>query len=123
MTWIAVGKTDEFPINEIKEILVAGGVMAIVRTVSGFRAFDNNCAHMGVPLSRGRIEGDTVICPLHNWAYDLRTARITYPPRAGRFATFFTKVEGDTVMVWPAVRGEEDVECDIAACAAQLTPR
>lgn len=123
MSWIPVGTTDEFPLNQVKEVLVGGGVIAIVRTASGLHAFDNNCAHMGVALSRGRIEGDTVICPLHNWAYDLRTSRITYPPRAGRFATFYTKVEEDTVMVWPALRAEADVECDGAACPAGDTPR
>jgi nitrite reductase/ring-hydroxylating ferredoxin subunit len=123
MGWIAVGKTHEFPLGEIKEVLIDGGVMAIARTPSGFRAFDNNCAHMGVALSRGRIEGETVICPLYNWAYDLRTARITYPPNGGRFSTFFTKVEGDTVMVWPAVRSEEDIQCETAACPAQKVAR
>lgn len=119
MTWIPAGRTDEFPLGEIKEVLVGGGVIAIARTPSGFRAFDNNCAHMGVALSRGRIDGETVTCPLHNWSYDLASGRITYPPRAGRFATFFTKVKGGTVMVWPAVRSEEDIRCDVAACAAQ----
>lgn len=122
MAWIPIGKADEFELNEIREILVAGGVVAVVRTPSGFRAFDNNCAHMGVALSRGRIEGDTVICPMHNWAYDLRTGRITYPPRAGCFATFFTKTEGENVFVWPAVRAESDIECDAADCPASVPP-
>jgi nitrite reductase (NADH) small subunit len=119
MSWIEVGKTAEFPLGEIREVLVGGGVMAIARTPSGIRAFDNNCAHMGVALSSGRIDGETVTCPLHNWAYDLASGRITYPAGAGRFATFFTKVEGDTVMVWPAVRSEEDIQCDLAACPAR----
>jgi nitrite reductase/ring-hydroxylating ferredoxin subunit len=113
MSWITVGKSAEFPLNQIKEVLVAGGVMAVVRTPSGLHAFENNCAHMGVALSRGRVEGDTVICPMHDWAYDLRTASITYPPCAGRFATFFIKEEGDSVMVWPAVRVPADIEASL----------
>jgi nitrite reductase (NADH) small subunit len=123
MSWTAVGNIDDFPLDQIKEVLVAGGVMAVVRTASGVHAFDNNCAHMGVALSRGRIEGDTVICPMHNWAYDLRSSRIIYPPTAGRrFATFYTKVEGDTVMVWPAPRPEGESRCDGTACATQPAP-
>lgn len=106
--WIPVGTTGDFAPGSITEVLLAGGVVAIAHTDTGFHAFDNNCRHMGVALSRGRLEGDTVVCPMHNWAYDLRTSRITCPARAGVFATFPTRVEGDTLMVLPVVRPPSD---------------
>jgi nitrite reductase/ring-hydroxylating ferredoxin subunit len=100
--WVPVADVGDMPLNEIQEVLVAGGVMAVVRTDSGIYAFDNNCAHMGVALSRGRLEGDTVVCPMHNWAYDLRTSKICNPPSGRRFITFPTKVEDGKLMVWPS---------------------
>jgi nitrite reductase/ring-hydroxylating ferredoxin subunit len=58
---------------------------------------------MGVSLAKGRLCRDVVTCPLHNWAYDLRAATITYP-RAGRpFTTFPVRIESDQLLVrrWP----------------------
>jgi nitrite reductase/ring-hydroxylating ferredoxin subunit len=97
--WVPVATTGELPLNEIREVLAGGGVIAVVRTSSGFYAFDNNCAHMGVALSRGQLEGDTVICRMHRWAYDLRTSTITQPPAGRSFVTFPTRVAGDTLLV------------------------
>lgn len=102
LDWVPVAELSDLPLNEIQEVLVDGGVIAVVRTDSGVYAFDNNCAHMGVALSRGRLEGDTLICPLHNWAYDLRSSTICYPPMGRSFTTFPTKIEQGKVMVWPS---------------------
>ena len=102
LDWVVVANIDDMPIGEIQEVLVAGGVIAIVRTSSGAYAFDNNCAHMGVSLSQGRIEGDTVICPLHNWSYDLRAATMGYPSPGRPFTTFPTKILNGQLLVWPS---------------------
>jgi 3-ketosteroid 9alpha-monooxygenase subunit A len=30
---------------------------------------DARCAHMGADLGCGRIAGDEIVCPYHNWRY------------------------------------------------------
>ena len=36
-----------------------------------FRLCEDRCPHMEAPLSKGRLEGDAIVCPLHFWKFDL----------------------------------------------------
>ena len=41
------------------------------RTAQGaVAALDDRCAHRGMPLSAGRVDGERVRCPYHGWEYD-----------------------------------------------------
>ena len=41
----------------------------------------DRCGHMGAPLSMGKIEGCSVVCPLHDAAFDLMTGEIVRQSR------------------------------------------
>nr|AEH76924.1 Rieske 2Fe-2S family protein [Bradyrhizobium sp. JS329] len=97
--WVAVAGLADVPKGEIREVLFDGGVIAIAHTESGFFAFDNNCAHMGVSLAQGALCGDVVICPLHKWSYDLKTAVMTYPQAGRPFSVFPLKIVNDQLLV------------------------
>jgi 3-phenylpropionate/trans-cinnamate dioxygenase ferredoxin subunit len=49
-------------------------------------ALEDRCGHMAAPISMGKVEGCTVVCPLHDAAFDLTTggivrgARLPTPP-------------------------------------------
>ncbi|MFF5981764.1 Rieske 2Fe-2S domain-containing protein [Streptomyces olindensis] len=72
----------------------AGERIALYRGESGtVHALEDRCAHRQVPLSMGVVEGDTLLCCYHAWAYrgDGRISRIPYlskadgrPPRGVR---------------------------------------
>lgn len=50
---------------------VAGHRCVLFRERSGTaRALADRCAHRGVPLSAGRVEGDGIRCAYHGWRYD-----------------------------------------------------
>ncbi|HLO77185.1 MAG TPA: Rieske 2Fe-2S domain-containing protein [Magnetospirillum sp.] len=52
-------------------ITVHGTPMALFRGESGHvGAVEDRCPHRMVPLSAGRIRGDTLACPYHGWRYD-----------------------------------------------------
>ena len=36
-------------------------------------ALDNECPHKGGPLGEGVVENGCVLCPLHGWAFDVKT--------------------------------------------------
>lgn len=43
------------------------------RTARGYFALDDACPHAGGSLAEGSIEGGSVICPIHGYAYDIVT--------------------------------------------------
>jgi toluene monooxygenase system ferredoxin subunit len=56
--------------------LVVEGAKVLIANVDGeVVAYEDRCAHQGVPLSRGQLErvGCTLTCAAHGWQYDLRT--------------------------------------------------
>ena len=43
-------------------------------------ALENRCAHMGCPLSSGRLSGYTLQCPCHDWRFDVRDGKFLDAP-------------------------------------------
>jgi nitrite reductase/ring-hydroxylating ferredoxin subunit len=61
----------------------AGGKSLAVFNVGGtYYAIDNECVHRGGPLGEGDLEGTVVMCPWHNWTYDVITGRCVNNPSA-----------------------------------------
>jgi nitrite reductase/ring-hydroxylating ferredoxin subunit len=67
--------------NDVREgrgmlVTVAGRDLGIFRIGGVIRAVSNVCAHQHFSvLHRGRIDGNTVTCPMHGWTYDLTTGK------------------------------------------------
>jgi aminopyrrolnitrin oxygenase len=52
--------------------LMLGRQLVAFRGESGrLGIMDARCAHMGADLGCGKVEGDTVVCPYHNWRYGI----------------------------------------------------
>jgi len=68
----AEGQAREFPIKDkVLCIAVIGGTAM---------ALNNICPHRGGPLAEGTIEGDKVVCPWHQWEFDLATGTVVHSP-------------------------------------------
>lgn len=65
------------PLNTLKVIYIFGRKLCLVHTQSGFSAIDERCPHNGFSLSKGWCseDGSAIICPLHRYAFDLKTGR------------------------------------------------
>jgi nitrite reductase/ring-hydroxylating ferredoxin subunit len=49
---------------------ILGRQLVAFRTASGtLSVMDANCAHMGADLGCGKVVGETIQCPFHNWLY------------------------------------------------------
>lgn len=74
MSEISLGPVDEIPVGEGRAYAVEGRQIAVFRLRDGsLRALDAVCPHRGGPLSDGLADGRVVVCPLHNYTYDLST--------------------------------------------------
>jgi cytochrome P450/nitrite reductase/ring-hydroxylating ferredoxin subunit len=56
--------------------LSADGVdLAVVRTASGWRAFEGRCPHLGALLGEGELDGDHLVCRNHGWRFDVASGQ------------------------------------------------
>ena len=69
-------RTIELEGRTMKEVLVRGHEILLVRVGNSYYAAENRCPHMGGKLSKGRIEGTVVTCPLHGSQFDLRNGEV-----------------------------------------------
>ena len=68
--WYAAAWTDEITSQPLARRILDRPV-ALFRTASGkAAAFDDCCPHRMVPLSRGRVEGETLRCGYHGLRFD-----------------------------------------------------
>jgi len=75
------------------------GVNVVLARVGGaVYAVSGTCAHMACPLFMGRLEGYTIVCPCHDWRFDVRTGRFLNAPELG-LTVYPTKLEAGKVFV------------------------
>ena len=64
-----------------------------------FYALRDMCGHRNAPLSRGRLIGTIVECPLHFAQFDVTTGRLVDGPISADVPSYETKVEAGVVLV------------------------
>ena len=62
-------------------------------------ALQDACGHRQAPLSKGRLEGHVVECPLHFAQFDVRTGKLLSGPTSADVPTCEVLVEEDVVYV------------------------
>ena len=61
---------------------VDGQDVLLVRLNGVVYAYENRCAHQGVALSEGRLDGHVLTCRAHHWQYDVRVGSGINPATA-----------------------------------------
>ncbi|MGH9585519.1 MAG: Rieske 2Fe-2S domain-containing protein [Acidobacteriaceae bacterium] len=57
-----------------------GVPILLVRRGERIFAIAETCSHFGAPLSEGKLEGDSIICPWHSSRFDLATGNVINGP-------------------------------------------
>jgi toluene monooxygenase system ferredoxin subunit len=73
---------DEVWAGELTPCVIEGRRILLIRKGDSVLAFEDRCAHLGVPLSRGRLERDVLTCGAHEWQYDAATGKGINPVSA-----------------------------------------
>jgi len=75
------------------------GVGVLLLRVGGqLFAIANKCAHMACPLEGGKLDGDVITCPCHDWRFNVRSGQFLDAPEL-KIDTFATRVEDGKVLV------------------------
>jgi nitrite reductase/ring-hydroxylating ferredoxin subunit len=51
--------------------------LILIKTGEAVHAVENKCPHLNLPLGRGRIEGDEIVCPFHGSRFNITTGENT----------------------------------------------
>jgi len=95
----AVAATGDIPEGAMRCVAVDRERVVVAHVEGVFYAFSDICGHRNAPLSRGRLEGHIVECPLHFAQFDVRTGKFIDGPTAADVPAYEVRVDGDTILV------------------------
>ena len=73
----SIGPLEQIPRGEGRNFELGGRMVAVFRTHDDeVFATQAGCPHLGGPLADGMMGGTTIMCPLHDRSYDLRTGAV-----------------------------------------------
>ncbi|MBW2241322.1 MAG: Rieske (2Fe-2S) protein [Deltaproteobacteria bacterium] len=73
MGWHSLEPASKLREGEVKTFRMGGRYLAIGRTADGYFAMDDLCPHAGGSLGEGMLDDECVLCPIHGYAYHVRT--------------------------------------------------
>lgn len=68
-------EADPLPAGKLRQFTISGKKICLARNQEGYFAVQNSCPHASGDLSQGWCEGNRIVCPVHRYAYDLKTGR------------------------------------------------
>lgn len=114
--WVRITPCENIPLREGRAVNVGGREIAVFNLGDRFLAVSNRCPHRSGPLADGVVSGDTVVCPLHAWKFNLETGEgVSSASASSCIETFRTRVEHGVVLlelpVGSAVNEEPSAAC------------
>ena len=67
--WIDIGSAEELAKTPLTCVKTHNREFAVSCRDGTFGVVSNRCNHVGGPLGEGRLDGDYVVCPWHNWKF------------------------------------------------------
>jgi nitrite reductase/ring-hydroxylating ferredoxin subunit len=99
--FIPVAKAVDLAPGKMKWVAVNGERLVLANVEGTFYAISDVCGHRNAPLSRGKLDGYLIECPLHFAQFDVRTGQLVNGPVSTAIAVYQVRVEGETVYIKP----------------------
>ena len=104
--FVKVAETSEIPLGTMKKVVLNSKEILIANVEGNYHAIGNKCTHAGGDLSKGKLEGNIVICPRHGSRFDVTTGKVVSGPKILFIALKVkdeplipVKVEGNDVLI------------------------
>jgi len=97
--FVPVAKAAELPPGRMRWVAVDGERRVLANVEGTYYALSDVCGHRNAPLSRGKLVGHLIECPLHFAQFDVRTGELVSGPVSTPVPIYRVRVEGDTVYV------------------------
>src|SRR5215218_1442129 len=82
-----------------RRVEVDGTPVLVLRQSDRIRAIGATCPHLGGPLDKGPIEGDTVTCPWHGSVFSLDDGSLIHGPAMMPVAAYEVRVENGRIAI------------------------
>jgi nitrite reductase/ring-hydroxylating ferredoxin subunit len=97
-------KENEFIASDLSEggvkLLYLNGQRVVVYNVGGvFYATQEECTHAGGPLSEGKLDGQSIVCPWHKSSFDVTDGSVTRRPATVPLRTYQVILDGEICRV------------------------
>ena len=97
--WQEAGSADELKLKPLQQLKLGKTKIALVYQDGEFSAISGVCNHVGGPLGDGRMAGDYVVCPWHNWKFHCRSGKGEPGFEADAVPVYAVKVEDGRVFI------------------------
>jgi 3-phenylpropionate/trans-cinnamate dioxygenase ferredoxin subunit len=93
----AIGQVGDLAAGCMKFAAIDGERLVLANVEGIFYALRDVCGHRNAPLSRGKLSGHVVECPLHFAQFDMRDGKFIDGPLSADVPVYEVQVAGDTV--------------------------
>ena len=97
--WHDVGPAAELARKPLQVIDAGRTKIALIHRDGQFSAISGVCNHVAGPLGQGRIDGDYVVCPWHNWKFHYKTGKGEPGFEEDAVPTYALKIEYGRLLV------------------------
>lgn len=98
MKYVKVMSEEDLPIGKSAIISAGESEIALFNYKGKYYAVANKCPHKGSPLGEGRIEEGIVICPNHEWRFNLENGANMQNPELF-IPTYPVKVKNENIYI------------------------
>jgi nitrite reductase/ring-hydroxylating ferredoxin subunit/multimeric flavodoxin WrbA len=97
--WQDLGAVGNFQGPGVVEATVGRQKVAVTFREGKFGVISGTCNHVGGPLGHGRVEGDYIVCPWHNWKFHRCTGSGEPGFEDDRVPSYEVRVQGGRLQV------------------------
>jgi nitrite reductase/ring-hydroxylating ferredoxin subunit len=95
--FVAVAQVGDLAPGEMKFVAVERERIVLANVEGTFYALRDVCGHRNAPLSRGKLEGCLIECPLHFAQFDIRTGHFVDGPLSADVRAYEVRIADGAV--------------------------
>ncbi|MFQ6026172.1 MAG: Rieske (2Fe-2S) protein [Dehalococcoidia bacterium] len=98
-TFLRAANIREIQPGEKKLVNIGDTRILLVNLEGTFYALEGKCTHASVTLSRGQIQGENIVCPLHKSEFNIKSGAAVTPPAIRNLTVYDVRIQGEEILI------------------------
>ena len=99
MGFVKLASVNDAKPNSMMRVTVNDQKILLANVNGNYYAIGDKCTHRGCQLSKGKLQGETVVFPCHGSTFDLKTGNFVKGPTKNPEPAYELKVENNDIMI------------------------